>query len=66
MMAWHRPGDKPLSEPVMVTLIDAHMRHSASISYRLYGHMFMECLLPSSSGLVMNQMYSESEGGGFK
>ena len=27
-MAWRRPGDKPLSEPVMAYLTDAHMRHS--------------------------------------
>ena len=31
-MAWHRPGDKPLSEPMMVNLTDAYMRHSASMS----------------------------------
>ena len=32
IMAWRRPGDKPLSEPMMVSLIDAYMRHSASMS----------------------------------
>ena len=32
IMAWRRPGDKPLSEPMMVSLL-AHMRHSASTSY---------------------------------
>ena len=30
IMAWHRPGDKPLSEPMMVRL-PTHMRHSASM-----------------------------------
>ena len=30
IMAWRRPGDKPLSEPRMVQFIDASMRHSAS------------------------------------
>ena len=30
IMAWRRPGDKPLSEPLMVSLL-THMRHSASI-----------------------------------
>ena len=30
-MAWH-PGDKPLSEPVMIYLTDAYMRHSTSMS----------------------------------
>ena len=32
MMAWRRPGDKPLSEPMMGLLTDAYMRHSASMS----------------------------------
>ena len=31
IMAWRRPGDKPLSEPMMVNL-PTHMRHSASMS----------------------------------
>ena len=30
-MAWCRPSNKPLSEPVMVRLL-THMRHSASVS----------------------------------
>ena len=30
-MAWRRPGDKPLSEPVIVSFTDAYMRHSASM-----------------------------------
>ena len=32
MMAWRRPGDKPLSEPMVAEFTDAYMRHSASIS----------------------------------
>ena len=32
IMAWRRPGDKPLSEPMMVSFNDAYMRHSASLS----------------------------------
>ena len=32
IMAWHQPGDKPLSGPMMVYLTDAYMRHSASMS----------------------------------
>ena len=32
VMAWRRPGDKPLSEPMGVQSIDAYMRHSASMS----------------------------------
>ena len=31
IIAWRRPGDKPLSEPMMVVL-PTHMRHSASMS----------------------------------
>ena len=31
IMAWHRPGDKPLSELMMVKL-PTHMRHSVSMS----------------------------------
>ena len=30
IMAWRRPGDKPLSEPMMASLLK-HMRHSASM-----------------------------------
>ena len=32
IMAWRRPGDKPLSGPMMVYLTDAYMRHSFSMS----------------------------------
>ena len=31
IMAWRRPGDKPLSEPMMVRL-STHIRHSGSMS----------------------------------
>ena len=31
VMAWHRSGDKPLSEPMMASL-PTYMRHSASMS----------------------------------
>ena len=31
-MAWHQPGDKPLSESMMAYIGDAYMRHSASMS----------------------------------
>ena len=36
IMAWRRPGDKPLSEPMMVTFTDAFMRHSAALSKPLW------------------------------
>ena len=32
VMAWRRPGDKPLSDAMMVKFTDAYMRHSASMS----------------------------------
>ena len=33
IMAWCRPGGKPLSEPMMVSLLtDAYMSHPASMS----------------------------------
>ena len=32
IMAWRRPGDKPLSDLVMAYYTDAYMRHSASMS----------------------------------
>ena len=27
IMAWRRPGDKPLSEPMLTQFTDAYMRH---------------------------------------
>ena len=27
IMAWRRPGDKPLSEPMLIQFTDAYMRH---------------------------------------
>ena len=27
MMAWHRIGDKPLSEPMLIWFTDAYMQH---------------------------------------
>ena len=30
IMAWHRPGDKPVTEPMMVCFIYAYMRHLAN------------------------------------
>ena len=32
IMAWHRTGDKPLSEPMMEKITAAYIRHSASMS----------------------------------
>ena len=34
MMAWRRPGDKPLSEPMLAQVTDAYMRQSASMSFK--------------------------------
>ena len=32
IMAWRRPGDKPLSEAMTINFVDGYMRHSASMS----------------------------------
>ena len=32
IMAWHRPGDVPLSEPMMAHWTDAYVCHLASMS----------------------------------
>ena len=37
-MAWRRPGDKPFSEPMLVSFNDACMRHSASMTVNTRGH----------------------------
>ena len=31
-MAWHHPGNKPLSEPMMAQIKDAYMHHLVSIN----------------------------------
>ena len=35
-MAWHRPGNQPLYEPIMVYFNDAYMRHSALMNQNTY------------------------------
>ena len=37
IMPWRRPGDKPLSEPMIVSFTDTYMRHSASMSLMHWG-----------------------------
>ena len=32
IMAWRQPGNKPLSEPMVVKFTDTYMGHSASMS----------------------------------
>ena len=32
MMAWRRPGDEPLSEPILSRFIDAYIRHQGEMS----------------------------------
>ena len=52
-MAWHRPGDKPLSEPMMAYLNDAYMRHSASMNK--YWSYFEKCSQsPDKSHILTN------------
>ena len=38
IMAWHPPGNKSLSEPMVVSLMNIYIRHSASMSQQVYGH----------------------------
>ena len=33
ILAWHRVGDKPLSEPMLIRFTDAYMRHYGEMSY---------------------------------
>ena len=49
IMAWRRPGDKPLSEPMMVKFINAYMRHSASMRYMYQRHYDRRPLLGKCS-----------------
>ena len=44
-MAWRRPGDKPLSEPVMVSLLT----HYASLTLSELRKLYLELLLKFSS-----------------
>ena len=39
MMAWRRPGDKPLSEPMLAEVTDEYMRHSASMSVEMVSQL---------------------------
>ena len=45
-MAWHRPGDKSLSEPVMAKFTVAYMRHLASIGLQAHGASPAEISMP--------------------
>ena len=39
-MAWRRLGAKPLSEPMLIYLTDAYVRHLASPSFKLNGEKY--------------------------
>ena len=41
IMAWRRPGDKPLSDPMMVKFTDAYMHHSAPYVARTSAAMIL-------------------------
>ena len=41
IMAWRRPGDKPLSETIMAWVTDAYMRHSASMIDYVIQHKYI-------------------------
>ena len=38
IMAWHRPGDKPLPEPMPTLFTDAYMRHEGEMCLRSLSH----------------------------
>ena len=42
IMAWHRTGNKPLSEPMLVCYTDAYISHSASLRPRQNGCHFAD------------------------
>ena len=46
-MAWHRTGNKPLSEPMVVILqitdLDAYLRHPASVSSDFMFNCYLVC-----------------------
>ena len=49
IMAWHQPGDKPLSEPVLTWFTDAYMKKTATIvqhyltSFSNFNEVCFEC-----------------------
>ena len=42
IMAWHRTGDKPLSEAMLVCCTDANMRHSTPMLPWHWGNQILE------------------------
>ena len=51
-MAWHRPGDKPLFQPMMAKLTDSYMHHLASMGQQ---HKDKNILLQSN---IRNYFFS--------
>ena len=52
-MAWCRPGDKPLSEPMMLSLLTHNMRHSRSVSKEDDREIHPLLLLPNVVSMVL-------------
>ena len=48
IMAWHPPGIKQLSEPMMVQFTDAYMRNLASMSWQYYLSMISDIVQANS------------------
>ena len=44
-MAWHRIGDKPLSEPMLTRFVDAYMRHQGEMGWSWYQSHHFACWL---------------------
>ena len=47
VMAWHRIGDRPLSEPMMLQFTHAYMRHEGNISFNQRWHCLLTCMFIS-------------------
>ena len=54
IMAWRRSGDKPLFEPMMAYIVNAYMRHSASMSKKgcTYIYIYDICVYASVSTYI--------------
>ena len=51
IMAWHRTGVNPLSEPTMDYVADAYMRHSASMLTNSNHQQYLQSLVVLSGAI---------------
>ena len=64
VMVWHQPGDKPLSEPIMVYFTDAYMRHvdSIGVAYVTNIHLRNKIILSQTIYCLSQSDNSDLEG----